>query len=68
MVLDESMHKSIVLLGANGGGKNEKQFVMDVQVNNWGLRANNEGVGALSKEVSTVGMTLAGTVGPYESW
>ena len=41
MVLYESMHKSIVSLGASGGGKNEKEFVMAISVNNLGPAANN---------------------------
>ena len=67
-MLDQSMHKSAVSLGAGGGGKNRKEVVMVVSENNSLPTTNNEGVVAFLKEVSIVGMTLTGVVGPYGSW
>ena len=67
-MLDESMQKSAVSLGANGGGKNDKEFSLVVSVNNLRPATNNEGVVVLLKEISTMGMTLVGAVGPYGSW
>ena len=67
-MLDESMHKSAVSLGSDGGGKNRKEVVMVILGNNTVPIASNERVALFSKEVLMVGMTLAGVVGPYGSW
>ena len=67
-MLDQSMYKSAVLLGAGGGGKNRKEVVMVVSENNSLPTTNNEGVVAFLKEVSIVGMILVGVVSPCESW
>ena len=66
--MDESMRKSAVSLGADGGGKNKKEDFMAILVNKMRPTSNKEGVAALSKEVSTVGMTLDGAVSPCGSW
>ena len=66
--MDESMHKYSISLGTDVGGKNRKEDVMVISVNNLGPRANNEGVVAFLKEVSIVGMALARAVGPCGSW
>ena len=68
MVLDESMHKSVVLIGVSGGGTKGKEAIIEVLVNNLGLTANNEGVDSLSMAVSIVGITLAHLVGPCGLW
>ena len=68
MVLDESMHKSIVFLGSGGGGKDGKVTIMEVVTNNPGPTAVKGGTVALLMEVSMVGMTLASAVGPCGSW
>ena len=62
------MHKSTVSLGVGGGSTKGKESIMEVSKNNPGPTANNEGVVTLSKAVSTVGITLAGVVGPCGSW
>ena len=67
-MLDRSMHKSAVSLGAGGGGKNRKEVVMVVSENNSVPTTNNEGVVAFSKDVSIMGMILVGVVSPCESW
>ena len=67
MVLDESMHKFAVSLGAGGGGTKGKEAIMEVSVNNLGPTANNEGVAVSSKAVSIVGITLGTVVNPYGS-
>ena len=67
-MLDESMHKFVVSLGSIGGGKNGKEVVMVISRSNSVPTANNEGVVVFSKEVSKVGMTLVGVVGPCGSW
>ena len=66
-MLDESMHKSTVSLGVDGGGKHEKEDVMAVSVNNLGHAANDEGVVVLSKVVSIIGVTFASAIGPFGS-
>ena len=68
MVLYESMHKFAVSLGVDGGGTKGKEAIMEVSANKPGPIGSNEGVVALSKKVSTVGMMLVGAVGPYRSW
>ena len=68
MVLNESMHKSTILLGVGGGGTKGKEAIMEVSENNPRPIANNEGVAVLSKAVSTVGITLVGAVVPYGLW
>ena len=62
------MHKFVVSLDAHGGGKNGKEIIMEVSKNNRRPTSNKEGVATLSMEVSLVGMTLAGVVGPCGSW
>ena len=66
--MDESMKKFAVSLDAGGGGKYGKEAVMELSTNNPGPIADKEGMDASSMEVSMVGMTLSGVVGPYGSW
>ena len=61
------MHKSIVLLGAGGGGKVGKEDIMEVLVNNLGPTTSIEEMVASSIEVSMVGMTWSSVANPCRS-
>ena len=66
-VLDESMHKSVVLFGVSGGDTKEKESIMVVSTNNLGPTFNNGEAGVFSTIVLVVGMTLACAVAPCGS-
>ena len=66
-MLDESMHKSAVSFGVNGGDTKGKQVIMVVSANNPGPTFNNGEAGMLSTMVFTTGITLAGVVNPCGS-
>ena len=68
MVLDESMHKFLVLLSVYGGGKDGKGAIMELSMNNPGPTAVKGGRTALSIDVSMVRMTLDGAASPCGSW
>ena len=66
-MLYERTHKSIVLVGFGGEGKDGKEAVRDVSANNPRPTTNKEGMAMLSMEVSMVGMTWYGVDGPCRS-
>ena len=66
MVLDERTHKFVVSVGSGGGGRDGKEAVIDVSINNTGCMTRKEGMATMSMEVSMVGMTWFGVAGPYE--
>ena len=67
MVLDDTMHKSIVSFCVGGGDTNRKGAVMVGSVNNPGPTFNNGGAGVLSTIVLIAGMTLACVFVPCSS-
>ena len=67
-MLDDSMHKSIVSLGVDGGDTKGKGSIIQNLVNNLGPTFNNGGAVVLSTVVSMVGITLVGSIGPCGSW
>ena len=67
MVLDESVQKSTVSIGAGGGGKDGKVSVRGVLANNPGPKEDKEGMEMLSMVVSVVGMTCSGVDDPSVS-
>ena len=67
MVLDESMHKSVVSFGFGGGDTKGKVVIMVVSTNNSGPTFNNGEAGMLSTMVLATWITLASTVIPCGS-
>ena len=67
-MLDERMHKSAVSLSVSGGDTKGKGSIIEVSVNNPWPTFNNGGVAVLLTVVSTVGIMLAGSIGPCRSW
>ena len=66
-MLDESMHKSVVSFGVDGGDTKVKAAIIVVSKNNpWPIFNNGE-AGMLSTMVLTIGITLAGVVSPCGS-
>ena len=65
--MDESMHKSAVSFGVDGGDTKGKEAVMVVSKNNPGPTFNNGEAGMLSTMVLTAWITLVGVVSPCES-
>ena len=64
MVLDETMHKSIVCFYVGGGDTNEKGATMVGLVNNPGPRFNDGEAGVFSTTLLVAGMMLACAVTP----
>ena len=67
MVLDETMHKSIVCFCVSGGDTNGKGAVMVGSVNNPGPTFNGGEDGVFSTIVFVIGMMLACVVTPCGS-
>ena len=67
MVLDETMHKSVVCFCVGGGDTNGKGAVMEVLVNNPWPTFNNGEAGVFSTMVLVAGMMLACVVTPCGS-
>ena len=61
----ESMHKSAVSFGVDGGDTKGKATVIVVLENNPRPTFNNGEAGMLSTMVLAIGMKLAGAVSPY---
>ena len=58
VVLDETMHKSVVSFCVSGGDTNGKGAIMVVSTKNLGPTFNNGAAGVLSTLVLILGMTL----------
>ena len=54
-------------VGFGGGGKDGKEAIIDVSVNNLEAMDDKDGMAMFSMEVSTVGITWSDVVGPYGS-
>ena len=67
VVLDESMHKSAVSFGVDGGDTKGKDSIMGVLENNPRPTFNNGEAGMSLTMVLIVGITLAGVVSPCRS-
>ena len=63
-MLDESMHKSTVLFGIDGGDTKGKGSIMVVSENNLGPTFNNGEAGVFSTIVLVTGMALACAIAP----
>ena len=66
-MLDETMHKSVVLFCVSGGDTNRKGPVMVGSVNNLGTTFNGGDAHVFSTMVLVTGMTLACAVVPCGS-
>ena len=66
-MLDESMYKSTVSFGVDGGDTKGKEAIMVVLENKPGPIFNNGEAGMLSTMVLTTAITLAGAVSPCRS-
>ena len=66
-MLDESIHKSVVLFSIDGGDTKVKRAVMVVSKKNLGPTFNNGEDGMLSTMVLTIRITLAGVASPCGS-
>ena len=67
VVLDESMHKSPISFGVNGGDSKGKEAIMVVLENNPRPTFNNGEASMLSTMVLTTRITLVGVVIPCKS-
>ena len=67
MVLDETMHKSIVSFCVDGGNTNGKGAIMVGSVNNPRPTFNGGEAGVFSTTMLVARMTLACAVAPYGS-
>ena len=65
--MNESMHKSAVSFGVDGGDTKGKEALMVVSANNTRPTFNNGEVGMLSTMVLAIGITLVGAVRPCRS-
>ena len=67
MVLDERVHKYVVSVGVDEGGKDGKVVIIGVSTNNPGPTTDKEGMDTMSMVISMVRMTCLGVVDPYGS-
>ena len=66
-MLDDSMHKSTVSFGVDGGDTKGKEAITVVSTNNPGPTFNNGEAGMLSTMVLIAGIVLPGVVSPCGS-